>query len=82
MKIIREVKKMSSCSRHYLIKCYDMKKYGGGIAPPFLTSALDESQSSALRPFRFAPPPGESGHRPTGLETGLAPEPVWTLWSR
>jgi hypothetical protein len=33
-----------------------MKTWGsGGIAPPFLTSALDGGEWSASRPYRFTP---------------------------
>jgi hypothetical protein len=32
-----------------------MKTYGGGIAPPFLTSVLDGDESSPSRPCRFTP---------------------------
>jgi hypothetical protein len=43
-----------------------MKTCGGSgvIAPVFLTSALDESESSALRPSRFTP-------------TEMAPGTLW-----
>jgi hypothetical protein len=52
-----------------------MKTWGnGGIAPPFLTSALDggEWSSITLLPLYLRYP----------LEAGWAPESVWTLWSR
>jgi hypothetical protein len=52
----------------------------GGIAPTFLTSALDGSEWSALRPGRFTL--GEEPPVYIGEEVGRAPEPVWTLWRR
>jgi hypothetical protein len=41
----------------YAIKHCDMKAYGGsgGIAPPFLSSALDWGEWSASCPGRFTP---------------------------
>jgi hypothetical protein len=42
----------------------------------FTTSALDGSEWSASRPDR-ALPLGIGPPVPTGLEAGLAPEPVW-----
>jgi hypothetical protein len=60
-----------------------MKKYGGigGIAPPFLTWALDGSELSASRP-RPLPPPRKELPVPTEWEARKYPEPVWTLWNR
>jgi hypothetical protein len=47
----------------------------GGIAPTFLTSALDGSQWLASRLYRFTP--GKEAPVPIGLEAG------WdSLWSR
>jgi hypothetical protein len=44
--------KVSLC----LIKhCHEDMCGSGGIAPPFLTSALDEDEWSAPRPDRFVP---------------------------
>jgi hypothetical protein len=53
---------------------------GGGIAPPFLTSALHRGAWSASRPSRFTP--GKEPPVPIGQETVWAPEPVWKLWRR
>jgi hypothetical protein len=50
----------------------------GGIAPPFLTSALDEGEWSASRSCRFTP-----GERALGTHyIGGWVDPVWRLWSR
>jgi hypothetical protein len=49
----------------------------GGIAPTFLTLALEGGEWSASRPGR-ALPPGEEPPVPTVQEAGWAPEPVWT----
>jgi hypothetical protein len=40
-----------------LINQYVTKTYGGSgdLAPPFLTTALDEGQCSVSRPCRFTP---------------------------
>jgi hypothetical protein len=47
----------------------------GGIAPPFLTSALDGGGWSASRPDRFGP--GKKPQVPVGQEAGWASEPLW-----
>jgi hypothetical protein len=48
--------------------CHEDMWWSGGIAPPFLTSALDR---------------GEHLHAPADLPPGRrAPESVWTLWRR
>jgi hypothetical protein len=50
----------------------------GGIAPPFLTSALDEGEWSVSRYGHFT-----SGERASGThcwKAGRAPESVWTLY--
>jgi hypothetical protein len=60
-----------------------MKTYGGsgGIAPPFLASALDGGEWSALRLDRFIP--GKRAPPVLNVQwAGWAPEPVWTLWSK
>jgi hypothetical protein len=49
----------------------------GGIAPPFLTSAVDRGEWSTTRTCRFTP----QGKSPR-YEAGWAPEPVWTVWRR
>jgi hypothetical protein len=46
----------------------------GGIAPPFLTTALDGDEWSPSRLGRFA-----SGERAHGIHCGWAPEPNWRL---
>jgi hypothetical protein len=52
----------------------------GGIAPPFLTSALDGGEWSASRPGWCTP--REKGAGTHWIGAGWAPEQVWTLWSR
>jgi hypothetical protein len=56
-----------------------MEAFGGreGIAPIFLTSALEGGEWSASRPGR-ALPPGKKPPVPSVQEAGWAPEPVWT----
>jgi hypothetical protein len=49
----------------------------GGIAPTFLTAALEGGEWSAARSGR-ALPPGKEPPVPTVQEAGWAPEPVWT----
>jgi hypothetical protein len=49
----------------------------GGIAPPFLTLALDGGDSSASRPSSSTP--GGKGPIPVVLMLDGPPEPVWTL---
>jgi hypothetical protein len=51
-----------------------------GIAPPFLTSALDGGEWPASHPGHFTP--GERFPVPIGQEGGWASEPVWTLWRK
>jgi hypothetical protein len=50
------------------------------MAQPYLTSALDAGDWSASRPSRFTP--GEIAPGTHWLRGWVAPEPVWTLWSR
>jgi hypothetical protein len=53
-------------------------RYSRGIAPPFLTLALDgSSQLHALAALAPQPP----GKTPVDIEqgSGCAPEPAWTL---
>jgi hypothetical protein len=52
----------------------------GGIAPQFLTLALDGSKLSASRLSYFTTR-GKSPPVPIGQKYGRTPEPVWTLWS-
>jgi hypothetical protein len=52
----------------------------GGIAPPFLTSALDGGEWSASRPGRYIP--GKKPLVSIEYEAGWAPVLVLTLWSR
>jgi hypothetical protein len=52
---------------------------GGGIAPPFFTSAFDGGERSPLRPCRFTLEEIAPGTH--WIESWWAPEPVWTLWS-
>jgi hypothetical protein len=52
----------------------------GGIAPPFLTSALDREEWSALRFGRFKS--GETAPVPIGYAAECALEAVWTSWRR
>jgi hypothetical protein len=55
--------------------------YGsGGIAPSFLTSALDGGQWSASHPGRFTP--GEGAPAIHCVGDWMGPEPGWTLWTR
>jgi hypothetical protein len=62
--------KLSLC----LIKHHGMKTYGGGgVAPPFLTSALDGSEWSASRPCRFTPGERAPGTHWIGCWVGLSP---------
>jgi hypothetical protein len=49
----------------------------GGIAPNFLTPALEGGEWSASHPGR-ALPPGKEPPVPIVQEAGWAPEPVWT----
>jgi hypothetical protein len=52
----------------------------GGIAPPFLTSALDGDEWSTSLTGRFSPKERDPGtHWIVGW---VGPEPVWMLWSR
>jgi hypothetical protein len=53
----------------------------GGIAPPFLTWALDGGERSASRAGRFTTEERKTQIQ-IGQEAGWAPEPVWTLWKR
>jgi hypothetical protein len=48
----------------------------GSLAPPFVTSALDEAEWAGSRPGRSTP--RVVPQVPIGLEAGWAPEPVWT----
>jgi hypothetical protein len=50
----------------------------GGIAPPFLTSALDGSKGSASRTVRLTL--GEEIPVPSGQEAGCSLVPAWMLW--
>jgi hypothetical protein len=52
----------------------------GGIAPPYLTSALDGGESSASRPGRFTSWKTPSGTHWIGGWVG--PRAGWTLWRR
>jgi hypothetical protein len=52
----------------------------GGIALPFLTSALDWDKWSASRPGRFTAKERTSGTHWIGVY--VVPEPVWTLLSK
>jgi hypothetical protein len=54
----------------------------GGIAPPFLTSALDAGELSVSRPCRFTPPPSPETIPRYPQEAGWAPEQVWMLYRR
>jgi hypothetical protein len=71
---LKETKvKLSLCLISYAL-CHEDAWGTGGIAPPFLTSALDGGDWSASRPCCFNP--GESGPSvPIGEEAG------WTLES-
>jgi hypothetical protein len=60
--------------------CYEDIWVSGGIAPPILTSTLDESEWWASCLGRFTP--GERDTVRIGEEVGWAPEPVWTVWRR
>jgi hypothetical protein len=53
---------------------------GWGIAPPFLTSALDVSEWSVLHPGPFNP--GKEPRMPIRQEAECTREPVWTLRSK
>jgi hypothetical protein len=50
------------------------------MVSPLLISAVDGVEWSDLRPGRCTP--GERASVPTGYETELVPEPVWTLWKK
>jgi hypothetical protein len=68
-----EQKVKLSLRLHYAMKTYS----GGGIAPPFLTSALDGGEWSASRPGRFtpgkqSPPPYLLGRRLSGPQGRFA----------
>jgi hypothetical protein len=54
----------------------------GGIAPPFLTLALDGGESSASHAccLLFNPPQGKNPSVPTEQDNRWAPELVWMLW--
>jgi hypothetical protein len=53
--------------------------WNGGIAPPFLTSALDGVEWSASNNGRFTW--WERGSGSHWIWAGWAPEPVWTVCS-
>jgi hypothetical protein len=53
----------------------------GGIAPPFLISALDGGEWSVLLPGRFASGEIVPGY-PLDKRLGGPTDPVWTLWRR
>jgi hypothetical protein len=53
---------------------------GGGIAPPFLSSALDKVNCHLHAPAAL--PPVKELSAPIAYEAGRAPELVWTLWRR
>jgi hypothetical protein len=63
---------INSASRHRVW-------WGGNIAPPFLTSSLDEGEWSASHTGSFTR--GKEPPVPVVYEAGWAPESVWTLWS-
>jgi hypothetical protein len=57
-----------------------MKAWGnGGIAPPFLTSALDGDEWSSITLLSLYPRRKRLRYP---LAAGWVREPVWTLWSR
>jgi hypothetical protein len=72
---------------HHMLEIHVKGKFGkavhediwgsGGIASPFLTLALDESEWSASSPCRFTP----QGKSPGTYWIGgwVGPESVWTL---
>jgi hypothetical protein len=61
--------------------CREDKWSRGGIAPPFINSALDGGERSATRSGRFTTAEIAPGIHEIG-EGRWAPEPVWKLWRR
>jgi hypothetical protein len=74
----RRVKAMLSLViKHYVMKTYEKS---GGIAPPFLTSALYGGKWSASRTSRSSS--GERAPLTHWIGGWVGPGPAWTLWSR
>jgi hypothetical protein len=70
--------KLSQCLINSALCCEDMG--GGGVVPPFVTSALDGGERSASCPSYFNPE--ELPLLPIGEEAGWTSELVWMLWRK